>query len=243
MSPSASSRERGRRSPVRRRLEWGGTVTGLFLVVMLASVLQGTPTFHPPDILEFTPVGQPAPTITPASEPGPVDRPDIPDGAPDLGILPMLALIAIGIVLAVLLIRTLIRLWRDRPAPPRDAVDVDAVTAGTATEAETMDEQVVRRGIAHAAVAMAAQARPADAIVAAWLALEETAAHAGSARGRSETPAEFTLRILHRRPGIEAATHTLLALYEGVRFGGHAADEAARERAAESLRTIDEGWR
>lgn len=219
------------------------SVTGLFTLIMVASVVQGVPRFAPPDFVELPMPSRPTPTGEPAPPPALQEPPEQNAAAGILGSLLLIAAVLIGIVILILIVRLLVRLWRDRQPRRRDAVDVDVSLAGTAAESVDPDEQVVKRGIAHAAAAIQARERPDEAIVAAWLALEETAADAGAARGRSETPAEFTLRILRRRPGIEDATHTLLTLYERVRFGGHQADEAERTAAVAALSAIAEGWR
>jgi hypothetical protein len=73
--------------------------------------------------------------------------------------------------------------------------------------------------------------------------LEQVSARAGRARAEAETPGEFTVRILRRRPGLDADLETLLALYESVRFGGASADEQARTAARRCLAAIEEGWR
>ena len=51
------------------------------------------------------------------------------------------------------------------------------------------------------------------------------------------------MRILRRRPGLDADLETLLALYESVRFGGVPSEEAARSAARRCLAAIEEGWR
>ena len=83
----------------------------------------------------------------------------------------------------------------------------------------------------------------ADAIVAAWLGLEQSAADAGAARGKSETPGEFALRVITLRDGLSRDARTLLGLYQRVRFGEHDADEADRAAARRALQHLEEGWR
>jgi len=105
------------------------------------------------------------------------------------------------------------------------------------------DAAVIRRGVTAAREGVTAVAEPGDAIVAAWIGLEETADDSGTARGLSETPAEFTLRILQRRPGVAEPAVRLLRLYEGVRFGGRTASENDRAQAHAALVEIERGWR
>ena len=56
----------------------------------------------------------------------------------------------------------------------------------------------LRTGIELALQVLDEQREPADAIVRAWLGLQETAAESGIVRRPAETPTEFTSRILGR---------------------------------------------
>jgi hypothetical protein len=82
---------------------------------------------------------------------------------------------------------------------------------------------------------------PADAIVRAWLGLQETAEESGITRRAAETPTEFTSRILRGAFADDRAIKTLLRLYLRTRFGDHPAtqEDVAAVRAAlqELLRT------
>ena len=79
-----------------------------------------------------------------------------------------------------------------------------------------------------------------DAIIAAWVGLELSAERAGFVRSASETPSEFTRRIVSRAAGSAADVDTLLRLYERVRFGDYLANERDRIRAREALRRLRE---
>lgn len=232
------------RGPVHRPLP-ALVVIALFLVAMLASAIAGTPRIElSPE--QLPPLPQPdrtAPAITPG-----VSTPDQSSGS-DLalviiGILLVLIITALLVVALIWLIRTVLDAWRRRPlrATAGAETDVAVVVAVTTSEAEP-DVPLIRRGIAAARTAIQAPAEAGDAIVAAWVGLEETAADSGVGRGTSETPAEFALRMLLRRPAIEEPAQLLLALYEGVRFGGHVADEGDRAQAVRALALIEDGWR
>ncbi len=234
----------GNPSLLRSRPMLLGAVTVLFLIVMFTASMQGLPSFHPP----FIEVDLPDRTAGP--EPTPPTTPPTPPPEPETsfwGIIVLVLLLALVAGAAALLItmavRALIQQWRDRPLSRRDGADVDVAEATAAGVAAAPDAPIVRRGIAAARVVVRERADPGDAIVAAWVGLEETAADAGIPRAASETPAEFTLRILLRRPGIEEATRDLLRLYESVRFGGRVGTEQDRTAAAHALDVIEEGWR
>ena len=101
---------------------------------------------------------------------------------------------------------------------------------------------VVRRGIARALQILDKPGEPSDAVVRAWLGLEETAEDAGAGRAASETPAEYTARIMQRFDADRAAAQALLRLYQDVRFGGRAADAASVARARGCLLRLQESW-
>lgn len=222
-------------------------IVGLFAVVMLAVSLQGTPQFGPPPAGDTVPPDEsvaPTPEQTPAL---PMEPP--PDSPLTAVIGSVLAVLLAGVVavLVVLAVRFLFRLlralWSNRRLAQRNAVTVDVTPAAGATAEETPDAGTIRRGIEAALRAIDERSDPGDSIVAAWIGLEESAADAGTRRGSTETPSEFTLRIVGRRAGVAQEIRTLLALYEAVRFGGHGAQEEERGRAAAALRAIQEGWR
>lgn len=60
-----------------------------------------------------------------------------------------------------------------------------------------------------------------DAVVQAWVALETAAAESGMPRLPSETPSEFTARLLAAQHADEDATARLLRLYHHARFAAH----------------------
>ncbi len=79
---------------------------------------------------------------------------------------------------------------------------------------------------------------PRDAIIAAWVALEDAAAGSGVVRDPADTPTEFTLAVLDATPVDGGAARTLLALYLHARFSTDAMSErdvAAAAAAAEVL--------
>lgn len=221
-------------------------VTGLFLLVMIAAAVQGPVTVRPavdspPPLPTATTVDAPEPTGTASPEPTPSPVAQL-VGAVLVGVLAVLILVAV-VALVVVLVRRIAEAWRDRPLRRRAGVVVDSVVVGASAAEPAAVTTVIQRGIAGALRQIHERPEPSDAIVAAWVGLEESAADAGLARGRSETPGEFTLRIITTRAGISADATALLRLFERVRFGGYAAVEADREAARAALRRIEEGWR
>jgi hypothetical protein len=157
--------------------------------------------------------------------------------------------ITLAVVLALLLF-----LWWRRSAPRRRAPrpaeaetpPVVAADVGQPVEPEP-DVPVIRSGLEEALLELQREVEPGDAVVRAWLGLQQTAEQSGVARGRSETPTEFTSRILGRVFANDSAGRdaiaTLLRLYLRTRFGDHpvtAEDVALVRRALQELvRTWD----
>lgn len=221
-------------------------VIGLFVVVMFAASVQGIPTITPPELAPLNGESFEIPEATMSPEP---TRTPPPEPVTDivsviLHIVFLLVGVAVAVLIAFFIVRALLRLWRDRPLRTRDGADVgSAMTVPDESQESDATAPMIRRGIDGALRSIDERDEPGDAIVAAWVGLEESAADAGLTRGRSETPAEFTLRIITRRAGITDAATALLALYERVRFGGYSADEDDRDTARAALNTIEEGWR
>ncbi len=74
-----------------------------------------------------------------------------------------------------------------------------------------------------------------DAVIACWVALEEAAASAGVARDPSETPAEFTVRVLGVGGISEPELVRLGELYREARYSTHGSTEQARAEARSAL--------
>lgn len=222
-------------------------VAGLFGLLMFAAAMQGAPQFSSNGTQSTSPPPEevllPAPTATgtpPPAEPW-QDSVVAQILGVVFGLVLALAVLALVVVIARQLIRLLVRLWRDRPLALRDvaAAGADGLPAPPESPA---DAGAIRRGVADALRTVLERPEPGDAIVAAWIGLEESATDAGYGRAPTETPAEFTSRVIGARRGIAEEAVILQDLYERVRFGGLAAGEADRRRAAEALRGIKAGW-
>lgn len=246
--PVADERERAGPASRLRNLLPLFAVAGAFVLVMLIASVQGLAQFTTTQSDQEEAV-QPLPTQPPSTE-TPLFPPEPPKDNLFLTILGIvLGCLILAAVLAVLyfivraLIRFLIAAWRERPSGPRDGAAIDAqASVGTPID-DAVESEVIRRGIAEALRTIDGHPVPGDSIVAAWVGLEESAADAGAARATSETPAEFTVRIIGQRGGIAEEITVLLGLYERVRFGGYRAEEDDRMLALQCLQAIEEGWR
>lgn len=210
------------------------------VLVVLAAAAQGLTT---PSGRRSSLPGVTMPTPTPTQTPPPLEvLPEAPPQdlpgwlGPALAVAGALAVLVV-VVLVVVLAR---RLWQRRSSRAEALEPLDEA-AGDATGA--LAAPVVRRGIARSLDLLDDPRDLDDAVVRAWLGLEETAEDAGVARAPSETPTEFTTRLLARVPADRAAVDVLRSLYSRARFGGRAGqqgDDAERARAA--LRALAGSW-
>ncbi len=220
--------------------------TGLLLLVMAVARWQGVPDLNAPRVTIAPPMESPEPTPSMTEEPPqpPLNEQFVPDE--QLTTIVTSILVIVMVIFGILLLRWLIRLAaqmiRHRRPPLRDGVEALPVALGAPASAEAIAE-AVRTGIAGALLRIERGGAPSDAIIAAWVGLEESAAEAGLTRASSETPAEFTVRLIARRGTVADEAGTLLRLYERVRFGGYEAQEPDRVRAREVLQRIEAAWR
>lgn len=131
--------------------------------------------------------------------------------------------------------------WRTRAQRQRVADPAGARVAEPTPEPE-IDVPAVQSGLERALQALSEDRAPGDAVVRAWLGLEETAAGSGIVRGGAETPTEFTARVMSRAVADERPVRTLLDLYLRARFGDHpvGAPEVRAVRAA--LEQLAQTW-
>lgn len=156
----------------------------------------------------------------------------------------LFAWILVGLAAAVVVVAVVLlaRRWvARRPAPAGPLAVPEVVTLAEEPE-PTPDVERVKRGFERAFAELAASRPPSDAIVAAWLGLEEAAQDAGISRRPSETPTELTSRLLTALDVDPDASTTLLDLYQRVRFGGREASAADVATAQRCLETMTSGW-
>jgi hypothetical protein len=177
--------------------------------------------------------------LLPQPSPSPSAQPPATD---DTGLDPLLVvlavLVAVAAALALWYLATALR-RRGGPGevdePVGDAVLGDALT-GVPTGRE-LDEAVRR------AERALADLPPGDAVVAAWMELERTAASGGIERDPAQTPTEFTLAVLDRTHADARAVRELLRLYLAARFSDHPVTDDDVRAARAALGRIGEAVR
>lgn len=168
------------------------------------------------------------PTVTsratpPAQSPMPLpSRPPVaPHSASWLG--PVLWALLVLVVLAVAFL-----VWRRLPRH-RGRHEVTALGASASGQAGEPSAPVLREGVGTARSLLDQVADPTDAVLAAWVALEQAAERSGVPRRPADTPTEFTVEVLAATPADRRAVTTLLGLYHRARFGGQVGPEAVVE--------------
>lgn len=150
----------------------------------------------------------------------------------DLGGLWTVVLVVVTVLLGLVVMQVVRARLRGGPTP-----DVAEGRPGEALVplVDVAPPVVALRGaVDDAVVRLEAAPAPADAIVAAWVALEQAAEDWGVRRDPADTPTEFTVAVLDRAHADPGATRTLLALYLRARFSDEAlgADDVAAARSA-----------
>lgn len=215
----------------------------LGVLVVAAAAWQGTARFAGPRWRAQ--IAPPAPPKTVGAFSPPPSLAPAPSGraAPfvlDPIVIAGFVLLALAVIAAALVWRWL----RTRPAPTAP-VEIGAVAVDPASGTAPDDARAapaVRRGLARAWEALREHRDASDAIVAAWLGLQEAAAESGITRRDTETAAEFTTRIVQRAGADAGAATTLLWLYQDVRFGGRPAGAAEVARARAALDVLAQAW-
>lgn len=217
-----------------------GTAVAALLVV-LAAAAEGltTPSGRTPSL-----PGAPLPTPTPTRPPTTLTPSAGGQGLDVPGWL-VAALVAVVVALVAVVVVLVVRRLLQRRASREEALD--PLDEATAASGAMLAAPVVRRGIARSLEVLQAPRDLDDAVVRAWLGLEEAAADAGVARAPAETPTEFTGRLLSRVPADREAVEVLRALYSRARFGATSSrsvqqDDDDAERARAALRALARSW-
>lgn len=144
------------------------------------------------------------------------------------------ALALVGVI--VILGRRLLRVWRTRADSRAPQLPGRQPLRGRSPAIEA--------ALADAAGAAATDLRagvggdPSDAVVRAWVRVEEAAAGSGATRAASQTATEFTADLLRRGMADPTPITTLLTLYGQARFGTEPLTRAEVGRARGAFDTV-----
>ena len=221
-----------------------GSVVGVGVLIVLGVLTAGPvqvegPRWSPPAVT-------PTPIELPGASPG-SRLPQTVEADPLLTriigiVLAVLAAIAIAALITAVVVYIVRRIRERRRLLRRGSVNGEVGGGIVSSSDGAVPAPVMRRGIARALQILDEQREPSDAVVEAWLGLEETAADAGAGRDPAETPAEYTARIVQRFDTDNTAAQALLRLYQDVRFGGRAADAASVAAARDCLLRLQSSW-
>lgn len=139
-----------------------------------------------------------------------------------VGVRVLLALVAIALLMLIgrAVARRLPTWWHAVAGSDEDGGPVDTA-GGVDPGLDAGAVLVLEEAVAEADRALLAAQDPGDAVVAAWMALEEAAAGIGLDRDPAQTTSEFALALLDRTSADPGAARRLLALYHAARFSEH----------------------
>ena len=214
------------------------TLAVLLVTVVVLGAATATPWhLNPPQLptpeLTMPALRPPNGVSSPSPTPQPIDDPGTTPGWITLVLTLLIGLLAA--TLLTLTARKLLTLYRQRTR-----TTPDNLTAGTTTGTPGDDvdlpelQDAVTRALAH----LDGHARPRDAVVAAWVALEEAAERAGTHRNPAQTATEFAGAVLAATPAPPTAVARLRTLYHRARFTDRPIDREDVHQARAALADI-----
>lgn len=221
-------------------------VAVLLALVVLVAPSVGSWDFDGPGVDISGPTSAPEEEVSPDTEPESFNDeellvpPEQYPGEPHAiwGIIATTLFVLAGLAVAVMLVLLILRNRRTR-APQVQGGERD-VAAETSLEDQV---PIMRAGTEHARSALTdPDVEPAEAIIAAWLALEDAAARSGMRREPSDTPTELTVQVLQRTQADPGATTELLRLYHRARFGVAPVGPSERAGAVDALNALAASW-
>ena len=216
--------------------------TVLLLVVVAGAALSGDWSVTPEPAPTTT--GEMLPPTAEPTEPPVLIKPG--DGEPNewAGRAVNIVLAVAGALLAAFLLYRL-GLWVRRTLVPWLATRRDGpVDPGPppAIDLEVVPLTALHQGAAHAQMLLREGEHSNDAIIAAWLALEDAAVRSGASRAPAQTPTEFTVAVLGATPASPDAVSELLGLYHLARFAHTEMTGAQVAAAGAALRRLTEDF-
>jgi hypothetical protein len=223
-----------------RTLALGGA---LGLIVAVAAATSGASRFTGARWVPHWRSTAPAPVTRPAlrAPPRKVPIPSVGRG-PDLPVGTILLWVVIGLG-AVAILYLAWRLITGRSSrPTRRRPDVSALSPSASASEPEPEAPIIRRGVEQALRLLNEEGTPGDAVMLAWLGLEQSAEDSGIVRKPAETPTEFTSRIMKRVFADDQAIAALLALYLRARFADYVVTARDVTRARDALEALVRSW-
>ncbi|MBE1874914.1 DUF4129 domain-containing protein [Myceligenerans pegani] len=211
------------------------TATVLLVLVVLAAAAATPWVAAPPRmpaILPTNPADLPSMPPVPTASPTPAPQEYLNDTARNLiGIALLLVLLALLAWIGTVIARRMIDRYQPGTTVPEETPAPGGTVTATPDELTAAVQDAVEQALA---VVDRARGVPRDAVVAAWVALEDAAAAHGTERDPADTPTEFTAALLAATPAPAADIRTLRALYQRARFTTRPVtdDDVAAARAA-----------
>lgn len=187
----------------------------LLLLVALGAGLSSPWELSAAQAPESVTVPTPTVTIEPPPTPPPGEEPS------EMSTMTRITLLGVGLLAAAIAVYLLVLAARrayqatlDRRARPEVVRSAgDAATPGAVTVVPEL-----RTGVDEAIGRLRGATSSTDAVIAAWLALEESAEASGAPRTAAQTPTELTVAVLDTTPAPAGAVTRLLHLYHLARF-------------------------
>ena len=216
----------------------------LCVLVAIGAALQGRSTFTGPRWVPGDPT--PAPPVEQTANPQSTVPATV---APHASITPsvLIGWVPLVIILSLLVLAVLLLLLRfffsNRSIASRRTLSVDAALSDSPVEVITdADLPTLHRGLVRAADLLETDREPRDAIVKAWIGLQEAAEDSGISRRASETPTEFTSRVFESVAADRNAASALLKVYLRVRFSRKPATESDVVVARHAIQRLRDTW-
>ncbi|MGN8244287.1 DUF4129 domain-containing protein [Cellulomonas soli] len=219
----------------------------LVVALLVALVVLGA-TLAGPWRVGVRDLGAPAATIelpvdvepsVPAEQGEPPVEVDVP---PELPGWVRAVLTAIAVVVLVVLLAAAGRRLRPYLVADRDPTP-DEGGPGEVVDADDLEVPVLRDAVHRARRALVDDVPPGDAVVAAWMALEEASARVGVVREPAQTAGELTVQVLDATHADPAAVRDLLGLYHRARYGSRPVTTEDVVRARADLARLADGLR
>lgn len=162
-----------------------------------------------------SPLPQPTATPTPLTD----EQREV---ARQLGAWVVIPLAVLAATLVAYLLYRFVRRLRRAWQPETDADETGPATTGEVLAGGLeVDVAELATAVERAEATLSRFAEPGDAVIAAWVVLEDEAGRQGVGRTPAQTPTEFTSALLAHTAAPDDAVATLRGLYQRARFTAH----------------------